>query len=611
MGCLVIARPAASAASGRPSTSGVRWIVEQEGKSKKRFIRTAWFWILVAVGAVVAVCAIAVLVDALVYTDEVHAGVSVSGVDLGGMTNGEASAALTRLVDSAGAVTLRSGDKTWAVTPGDAGTAMDVKGPVAQAMAVTRAGNFFGDVVTRFKLYFYRRNLPLTGTIDQAKIDALLSGVAKELHVTPVNAGLAIQNGAIKMIEGQNGQDADTAALDKQMESLFVALHTGTLDVPVIVKQPDVQTKDNQAAQAQAETMVGSSITLTSHDQHWTLTPEQIASFMDFRSEEQNGVPTLVPYVSEGKMWLFLQSLVPKVNKKPVNAKLTSNGSSFRVIPAVNGETLDLTATAKEVNDTAAKPTGRTVEVAVTVTVPGFTTAQAQATTFNDQLSTFTTTYACPANRATNVRITTKYATNVFLAPGQEYNFDRQIGPRTASRGYVLAPGITGPNTLDDVLGGGICQVSTTMFNAVFFAGLKVTERHNHSIYINHYPKGRDATVTAGGKNLRFVNDTGHYIWIRGSSDGTTTTISIYGTSDGRKVSYTVGNFYNIQNSTGTVTVKDPTLPAGTTKTSSGQTGRQLKTTRLVTAADGTGLHNDTWISTWPMYPTTIVVGTK
>ena len=107
------------------------------------------------------------------------------------------------------------------------------------------------------------------------------------------------------------------------------------------------------------------------------------------------------------------------------------------------------------------------------------------------------------------MRITTQYATNVLLAPGQAYDFDRQIGPRTEARGYKLAPGIVGPNTLEDVLGGGICQVSTTMFNAVFFAGLKVTERHNHSIYISHYPKGRDATVTAGGKNLRFVNDTG------------------------------------------------------------------------------------------------------
>ena len=151
-----------------------------------------------------------------------------------------------------------------------------------------------------------------------------------------------------------------------------------------------------------------------------------------------------------------------------------------------------------------------------------------------------------------------------MLAPGQEYNFDKQIGPRTPARGYQLAPGITGPNTLDDVLGGGICQVSTTMFNAVFFAGLKVTERHNHSIFINHYPLGRDATVTGGGKNLRFVNDTGHYVWIEGSSDGITTTITIYGTNDGRKVEYSVGDFTNVRAKT-TVKILDPNLRTGKT----------------------------------------------
>jgi vancomycin resistance protein YoaR len=426
-----------------------------------------------------------------------------------------------------------------------------------------------------------------------------------------MNAGLAIQNGAVKVVDGRNGQDADTRALGDQMASLFVTLRTATLPVPTVVKEPSVQAEDNRAALEQAQAMIDTPVTLTNHDKQWTITPDQMAYYLDFRSEQRDGVPTLVPYISEGKMWLYLRSLAPEVKIDPSNARFASDGSNVRVIPSVTGEALDVTATAKAVNAAALEPTGRTVAVSVTSTEPAFTTADAEATTFNDQLSTYTTKYLGVPNRRVNVAITTKYATNVFLAPGQSYNFDKQIGPRTAARGYMLAPGITGPNTLEDVLGGGICQVSTTMFNAVFFAGLKVTERHNHSIYINHYPKGRDATVTGGGKNLRFVNDTDHYIWIRGSSDGITTTISIYGTSDGRKVSYTVGDFYNVK-SPATVRVKDPTMPVGTTKvTDTGQTGRQLKTTRLVTAADGTVIRKDTWISTWPAYPIQIAVGTK
>ena len=163
-------------------------------------------------------------------------------------------------------------------------------------------------------------------------------------------------------------------------------------------------------------------------------------------------------------------------------------------------------------------------------------------------LGTYTTTYNCPAARQTNVKLATKYSTDVFLAPGQEFNFDKQIGP--ADRGPRLAarsrhhrpqparrrPGRRHLPSLHHHVqrgGGGA-------------AGLKITERHNHSLYISHYPKGRDATVTGGGKNLRFVNDTGHYIWIRGTSTGVMTTITIYGTDDGRTADGQVGGFYNV-----------------------------------------------------------------
>jgi vancomycin resistance protein YoaR len=583
--------------------------LQQEAIKKRRLIRTWWFWVLIAVGVLVALSLSAVLADWLSYYDKVHAGVSVYGVDLGGWTEDQAVAALTRRVDRAGPVILSSGDKTWSVTPDDVGRVMDVQGAVAEAMAVSRKGSFFEDVAMRFRLYRDPEDLPLDGTVDQAKLDAVLSRIATELHVTPQNARLAMHNGKVKVIEGLNGQDVDVAPVASQIVPLFVTLRTATLDIPLIVKEPDVQTVDNLAAQQQAEVMMSAPITLTNHDNTWTLSPEQIASWLDFRAEYENGIPTLIPYLAEGKMWRFLYELAPEVYRDPVNAKFRSDGGKVRVIPAIDGETLNATTTAQSLNAAAAGPGGRSIEVPVTITEPEFTTAAAEPDLRRSAVDVYHEVGRLL--RTGKRRITTKYATDVFLAPGQEYNFDRRIGPRTEARGYELAPGIVGPNTLEDVLGGGICQVSTTMFNAVFFAGLKVTERHNHSIYINHYPKGRDATVTSGGKNLRFVNDTDHYIWIRGTSDGVTTTISIYGTSDGREVSYSVGAFYNIKSPT-TVKVKDPTLPVGQTRLiDEGQTGRQLRTVRVVTLPDGTVIHRNTWISTWPMYPRQIAVGTK
>ncbi len=587
--------------------------MQQQTSSKKRLRRAWWFWVIITLAVVLVVAGGAVLADWMVYYGEIHAGVTVSGVYLRGMTEEQAAVALQRLVASTGGpVVLTGAGRTWTVSPQDVGRVVDIEGAVRQAAALTHTGDFFKDVYARFSLYRHAREIPLRSSVDKVKLDDIVRTLAEELHVTPQNAWLTMENRMVTVEPGVVGRDVDTAALAAEIETRFVTLHTEPVAIPLVDKQPDVRVADNVPAQAEAQRMLSASITVADGGKTWTISRQQLAGWLNFRAEYEGDLPTMVPYLSEGAMWWFLSGLAPQVYKAPVNAALTSpDGVTVAVVSGVDGARLDFDSTWKAIDGIAHRATGRTVQVAKTPVEPDITTAEAKAETFATQLSAFTTKYVCPPNRQQNVRITTQYATNVILAPGQEFDFDKQIGPRTEERGYKLAPGITGPNTLEDVLGGGICQVSTTMFNAVFFAGLKVTERWNHSIYINHYPTGRDATVSAGGKNLRFVNDTAHFIWIKGTSDGITTTISIFGTSDGRKVAYSIGKFYDVKSPT-TVRVDDPTLPVGTEKvTDKGQTGRKLKTFRTVTMPDGTVLHNDEWTSVWPMYPVTISVGTK
>jgi vancomycin resistance protein YoaR len=590
--------------------------VQEASSTKKPFTKTVWYWVLMVLGGLVALCAIVVLADAAIYYGKVHDGVSVYGVDLAGKTRAEATAAVSSLVQSIESkpITLTYGDRTWTITPADLGTKVDVDAAVNAAFEESRVNNLAVDVVHRFELYFDPVNLTLPAAVDQVKVQDFVTSIAAELHQDAVNADLAIDGISVKVLPSQDAHDVDQANLVSQLDALLLGLHTAALDVPVVVTPPAVHEADNQDALQKAQAILSGPITLTDHEKSWTLSTQEIAGLTTFRLDYTSGARVLVPYVSLGRLMPFLQTLAPEVKYDPVNAALNAgSGENWTVVPSVDGQTLDPMATADAVEAAAlqAQPSARKIPVGVSVVEADFTTAEAQSETFKDLLGSYTTKYACPPNRATNVRITTQYATNVFLAPGQEYNFDKQIGPRTEARGYKLAPGITGPNTLEDVLGGGICQVSTTMFNAVFEAGLEVTERHNHSIYINHYPKGRDATVTGGGKNLRFKNDTGHYIWIRGTSNGITTTISIYGTSDGRKVTWKIGAFYDVKSPT-VQKINDPTLPVGTTKSlDAGQTGRKLKTWRTVTLPDGTVLWNDVWTSYWPMYPKQVLVGTK
>jgi vancomycin resistance protein YoaR len=569
--------------------------------------------ILVAVGSLVAVAVLAILIDAAIHHNKVHSGLSVAGIEVGGQTETKAVTTIQAVVDKSqnSPITLKSGGRTWTLMPSAVGAKMDIEGAVQAAMNETRERTFFADVGTRWKLYFSHENLPLSGSVDGEKLRAFVAGIARELDVQPVNASLAIDNGKISVVESAEGQVVNQTRLVQQLGDLLVSLHRTTVQVPVTVKEPAVTADDNRAAQEQAETMISEPIMVTYEDKSWTLTTDEIASSMSFKAEMKNGISTLVPFMDSGNLQPLLEQIAPDVQEKPVDASFAHNDTRVWVVASRPGKELDAEATAAAITAATLKPSNRAVKVVIKDTEPDFTTEEARAWGIEEQLSSYSTTYVCDARRQVNVKAATKYATNVFLAPGQEYNFDKQIGPRKPERGFRLAPGIVGPGKLEDVYGGGICQVSTTMFNAVADkrAGLDIVERHNHSLFIKHYPLGRDATVTAGGPNLRFVNDTDHYVWITGESTGVKTTIIVWGTDQGRSTKWTIGDAYDVVPMAMT-TITDSTMKAGTTKVlTSGQEGWRLKTTRVVTE-NGKVIHKDVWTNYWPMYSQEVKIGT-
>ena len=579
---------------------------------RKKHGRKPLFWVLTAVGAIVAIVVLAIVVDAAVYNHKIHAGVSIAGQAVGGSTRDEATAKLAEVVDKvqANSITLTNATKTWDLKPADVGTKFDTEAAISAAMAASRDGNFFTDLGHRLKLYFSGVDVPLKGSIDSAMMDKYLTNLATQLDVAPVDASLTFEGGEVKVIGGTSGTAVDKDKLRQNLESLLLTRHSTDVPIPMKELQPTLTAADMQAAVDHGRALLSAPVTLTFKDKSWPLTTSQIGGFMDFTTKDVNGVSTMEPYLSAAKMTSFFASIEDDVATDPVDATFKADGEKAWVVPAVPGTKLDPETTAKALTAAALKTTDRTTEVAVTASEPKLTTAAAESMGIKDLLASYTTEpHQGSSNRQVNVRITTQYASDKFLAPGQEYDFDKTIGPRIAARGYKLAPGIVGGGEMEDVLGGGICQVSTTLFNAVFEAGLQVLERNNHSLYISHYPNGRDATVAGGGgKNFRFKNDTDHYIWIRGTSDGITTTFRIYGTDDGRTVKASFSGFSYGAGRT-TVTVQNPSLSPGATHVKiSGQSGRSCSVRRTITYADGT-THVDIFSSYYPMIPETIEVG--
>ena len=212
--------------------------------------------------------------------------------------------------------------------------------------------------------------------------------------------------------------------------------------------------------------------------------------------------------------------------------------------------------------------------------------------------------------RDSNVQLVAHLINHHFIAPGEEFSFNKTTGVRDAAKGFLEAPVIIN-GELQTALGGGVCQVSTTVFNAAYEAGLRITARTNHALYISHYPLGRDATVNYPDTDLKFVNDTKHWLLLRTFVGSSSLTVTLYGTSPHRKIETTTAPL----TVTGPVPVQatpDPTLPVGTTVVDqAGSPPLETSVERKVYTSSGTLLYDDHWASHYVGETQLERVGTK
>jgi vancomycin resistance protein YoaR len=160
---------------------------------------------------------------------------------------------------------------------------------------------------------------------------------------------------------------------------------------------------------------------------------------------------------------------------------------------------------------------------------PRLTTAQAEKIKPKEVISTFSTQFPYNPPRTENITIAARTLNGTFVAPGQTFSLNGVLGQRTAAKGYNSAPVIVNGRLTKD-FGGGISQLSTTLFNAIFFSGARIEEHHPHSFYISRYPEGREATISWPDVDNRFTNDTGYGILIQAFVSGNSVTVTFHGT---------------------------------------------------------------------------------
>ncbi|MEV0667531.1 VanW family protein [Actinomadura luteofluorescens] len=143
-------------------------------------------------------------------------------------------------------------------------------------------------------------------------------------------------------------------------------------------------------------------------------------------------------------------------------------------------------------------------------------------------MSTFTTRFAPGEPRVHNIELAARTLDGRVVEPGATFSFNDAVGPRTRSRGYVPAPAIMGSRLANDV-GGGICQLSTTLYNAVFLAGLDIRKARAHTLWMPEYPEGREAAVFYPRLDFTWRNDTGEPVRIQVAYSATSVTVNLWG----------------------------------------------------------------------------------
>jgi vancomycin resistance protein YoaR len=565
---------------------------------------------LLVFGALLGVMLIAIGADAALSAGRIHPGVRVGELAVGGQTVEEAGVAIAAYVSERSAlpVSVSAGTGSWEVTAESLSLSVDATGLAGDAYLVGRgepAAAFAG----RLRAIFGGVVVPLGLSCDEASLEALVTMINNEIGTPPVDAGVQVDGVSVALTEPEDGIGVSVDGVRSAVLRAFVEddrLVTLSLG-PV---EPLVDSDGAKQAYEDALAMVSGPLQLFYGEMEWTVQPAMIGDWIGFRRVEGSDKPTIEAYIVSEDLSAIISPMVAEVGKPAQNADFQVSDGVVTIVPSQDGLQADVPELAVRLQTVLTGTAERRVELTMGRMAPEITTEIAQTMGIVERLSTFTTDYASSNKpRVNNIHILADALDGTLVPPGGTFSFNGTIGERTAAKGYQEANAIVNGKLVPQ-LGGGICQIGTTIFNTVFFSGLPVVERKNHSQYISHYPTGRDATVSWGGPDFKFQNDTPNWVLVATGYTNSTVTISLYGTKPGYDVTYDTGPWTDIKDPV-VREVPDPTLPLGSRVIEErGVSGRTIVVVRHV-MKNGVEIRTDTFKSVYKPAEEVVRVGTN
>jgi vancomycin resistance protein YoaR len=582
-----------------------------EGKRAKSRLRAISQSLVVVPLTVIAIAVgIAYAADQL-YADRALPGVTVAGVSVGSLTR---EATLDRLQSelvhpwSQSAIVAKYDGRSWTTTNGALGVRPDTATATDLAISFGKTGGVLERLTAWADALRGDARVPFTLQADGNALDAWLTRISSDVDRAAVSGSLATGPKGLVVTDPVIGRQLDRVATAASVLAAQ-SLQDREIDLSVRVRYPDVDASgfDEALAKARAAT---TALTVTVEDRRVAEDAAGLASLLVIdrvvaKPGELAATPAgaIVPAtryrytvtLDDARVTEWVTALGAKLDRPAVPAKYTvSKEGTLAVVAGVNGIRLDQAKMKALMLQDLLTPSASTRELVAPSTPDSTVLSTDQAKEWLPKLSktsTFTTYFPLSRSRYANISTGASQFDGVVIMPGQTFSFWQLLGPVTVERGYAFAGAIIANRSDENVIGGGLCQVSTTMFNALATLGYQIDERHAHGYLIDRYPLGLDAAVFDPGVDFRWTNDTNVPVFLWSWVGDTFVTFDVWSMPTGRTVTFSSAlqkNFVPVPPDQ----PADPAFPKGVAVQ-----GRDVFRTRTVTDESGKVVHQDFFAS--------------
>lgn len=627
-----------SPAAPEPDMPEVAAAAAVKPSGARRGSLASWLLVLLLVGALLsAIVIVVLLVGEYRYANYIYPNVRVQGINLSLHTPDMARGALERHYNEflKTPVTLTYNEREWSPTAANLGVAMHYEQSIQAAATIGRSAARADNVRTTLAVWQHGYNLPLQMHVDQAAIQSYVLALASQIEQAPRDADMQLLGATLIITPEQVGVQL---LVDETVQDITAALHSlepQTVALRTRTIYPSVRDTHVAEVAAEARALFSAPVVATvpaseaylcppARSCAWKWTPQQYARWVGLlRTTPLTGTPYFELVVDrqaiERDLRQVAQSLyrageLPRVNWNDGQLVVFREGTLSRGLDIVQAAR----AIERALRDGGSWDAPRVVYLPTTHLPPPVVQANIAELGITELLGTGVSSFRYSAPyRITNIRAGARRMHGLLIPPGAVFSFNSAVGAVDGRNGFVQGLAII-QNRTQKEWGGGLCQVSTTMFRAAFWSGMPVLERHEHTFRIPWYeelgePPGLDAAIYTGWDDMRFVNDTGGYMLIQSWVDlnRQRLVVAFYGVPQAKR---TVQMSHRILSTeppkAEPVYVDDPSLPAGVVQqTDWAQPGMRVNVYRTVTQ-NGQVLLQDTFPTRFEPWPDIYLRGT-